>query len=223
MSYLCGLMSHLIEFSRYHFQIVGKTVFKPVCLIGLLCIFLGLIGGTAYGTTTVIPQIPPMPGKYKNFQIADPDPSLPSEFNAFLGEWPEGVWKYSESVDLEIPISRNHRVKLIVLSVSADSAEVIYGISSSPDSAFLGAWTKAKAEITDCKGRKCLLLMPDSGHAIRFWVEGGKTLKGRQLRNFELEVSRGMGKPRNALPAERARCLEMTVLRLLLIQSRFGN
>ncbi|MFZ5449176.1 MAG: hypothetical protein ACOZFS_11130 [Thermodesulfobacteriota bacterium] len=169
-----------------------------------------------------MPQIPPMPKQYKNFQIADPNPSLSSEFNAFLGEWPEGTWKEGESFDLYSPKSGNHRAKLIVLTVSADSAEVIYGRGNSSDSAFQGGWTKATAEIADCEGRKCLLLMPDSGNAIRFWVEQGKKLKGRQLQNLELEVSRGMGEPGNKVTEETGRCLEMTILRLLLIRSKSG-
>lgn len=223
MSYPCSFIGHLIGFTRYHFQNVGKAIFKPVRLMGLLYIFFWLISGTACGKTIIIPQIPPMPEQYKDYQIACPDPSLPPAIKAFLGEWPEGVWKYDSSSNSDQP-KNGIRAKLIVLRVSTNSAEVLYGRSDSPDAALQGGWTKAKVKIvTDHAGRKLLVFIPVSGSAIRFWVKGGTTLEGRQLPNLELEVSRELGASKNAKPDEKSRCLEMTFLRLLLMKIRVGQ
>jgi hypothetical protein len=223
MSYLSYFMGHFIGFNRYHYYIFGKAVFKPFRLMGLLCIFLWLIGGTVYGEIIGMPQIPPLPKQYKGYQIAPPDPSLPSAIKAFLGEWPEGLWEPSDSSNLDQPKS-GIRARLIVLSVSTDSAEVLYGVSRSPDAALPGGWTKTQVKIvTDHAGRKFLILLPIPGNAIRFWVEGARTLKGRQLPDLELKVSKERVASKPAIPDAKSRCLETTFLRLLLMQVRFGH
>jgi hypothetical protein len=185
--------------------------------------FLWLIGSTSYGETIGIPQIPPMPPQYKEYQIASPDPSLPPAIKAFSGEWPEGLWEHSDSSNLDQPKSEI-RSKLIVLSVSTESAEVFYGVSDSPNTGLSGGWTKAQVKIvSDQAGRKYLVFMPMSGNPIRFWVEGARTLKGRQLPDLELKVSKERGASKTAIPDAKARCLEATFLRVLLMQIRFGH
>ncbi len=202
-----------------------KNVFpiKNRVLIALLCIVLGLIANTSYGESVEIPPIPPMPVTYRDYPIVCPASSLPSPIKAFLGEWPEGEWRYSGSANHNHPKNGIRRAKLIVLRVLKDSAWILYGSSASPDATLPGGWTKANAEITtDSAGRKSLVFKPVSGNAIHFWIEGGKTLKGRQLPNLEFEVSKEKGVSKNGTSDEKSRCLEMTFFKLLLLRHRMG-
>jgi hypothetical protein len=132
-----------------------------------------------------IPPIPPMPADYQGFKIIQPDASISPEIKAFLGEWKEGMWR-----DLGLSWRDGRRAKLIVLSVTSTSAEVLYGRSDDPGSAVPGGWQKSTAEIgRDNQGRMSLGLMPPSGYSIKFFIEGNK-LKGYQMKTLAFETTR---------------------------------
>lgn len=160
--------------------------FLGVILAIFALVFCFFISTTVCQAADVIPPIPPMPTAYQGYKISQPDPSVNPEVKAFLGEWKEGMWRVLRHSAW--PESR--RARLIVLSVTSTSAEVLYGRSDDPESSVPGGWQKSAAEIgKDNQGRMSLSLMPPSGYPIKFFIDGNK-LKGYQQRTLEFETTR---------------------------------
>jgi hypothetical protein len=111
-----------------------------------------------------LPAIPPMPEKFKNIQIVKPDPSVPKEIAAFLGEW-EGV------VRGRVPF---RRVKIIVYEVLPQKIKFLYGCSDNVfGSRYPGGWSKYESDLTFENEKYRFSRRLRSGFAAHYYFENG--------------------------------------------------
>jgi hypothetical protein len=125
-----------------------------------------------------LPAIPPIPEKYKNIHMVKPDPSVPKEIAAFLGEW-EGV------VRGKAPF---RRAKIIVYEVSPQKIKFLYGCGDNAMgySQYPGGWSQVESDLIFENEKYRFSRRAASGFAVHYYFEND-SLEGME--------SAGSGKP----------------------------
>jgi hypothetical protein len=162
-----------------------KKIVAAGTIMAILALAYGPVGAAE------LPAVAPMPEQFKEIKVVKPDPSVPKDIAAFLGEW-EGVWKYvgatGDSIFKSLPIGEEtRRSKLLVYEVSSDKIKVLYGWGNSPYTGGKGGWRLFESEIRDENGKKRFSF---TGAArVEFYLENG-ILKGSSDANFAAEMKR---------------------------------
>lgn len=139
-----------------------------------------------------LPQLPAMPEKFKNIQIAGPGPSVPKENQDLLGEW-EGIWRFVGSMGATGASAglrygqEIRRAKLIIYEVSSDKIKFLFGTAESPYFAGKGGWRQIETDIYQEGGKKRFSFV--TAWRIGFYLENG-ILIGSSGGEFDVEMKR---------------------------------
>jgi hypothetical protein len=120
-----------------------------------------------------LPPIKPMPEKFKNINIAKPDPALPKEIAGLLGEW-EGVWKYAGTSPRQTVGEELRRCRIVVYEVSVNKIKFLLGNGDSPRSKIAGGWNNNESDIRDEWGKKIFSRTTAAGYNQQFHLEDGR-------------------------------------------------
>ena len=157
---------------------------KPISAVATMAF---LLLGFSFAVAAELPPVPPLPKKFKSIQIAKPDPSVPKEIAAFLGEW-EGAWKYVGPMGRQLSFGQeSRRAKFIIYEVSSDKIKFLYGIAESPHHPGKEGWRKLETDIREEGGKTRFSFV--GGWRMGFYLEMG-VLIGSSGGEYELEMKR---------------------------------
>jgi hypothetical protein len=115
-------------------------------------------------TAAELPPIPPRPDKFKDIQIVKPDPSVPKEIAAFLGEW-EGVLRGREPF---------RRVRIIIYEVSSQKIKFLSGAGEHAfGSQIPGGWSNNESDLYFEREKYRFSRRGADGFAAHFYFENG--------------------------------------------------
>jgi hypothetical protein len=144
-----------------------------------------------WGMTADLPQVPPMPERFKDIKVAQPDSSVPKENTELLGEW-DGAWKYLGGLSNPFSVGLSYgqeirRAKVIIYEVSSDKIKFLYGWAESPHYTGKGGWRKVETDIREEGGKKRFSFI--SAWRTEFYSENG-ILKGSATGNWDIKMKR---------------------------------
>ncbi|RJR32829.1 MAG: hypothetical protein C4567_17855 [Deltaproteobacteria bacterium] len=135
-----------------------KKILLAVVILAILAV------ASIFSAAVDLPPVPPIPDKFKNIQIAKPDPAVPKEIAAFLGEW-EGV------VMGKTPF---RKVKIIIYEVSTQKIKFLYGCGDNPlGSRFPGGWSDNESELSFSNEKYRFSRRTSSGFSVHYYFENG--------------------------------------------------
>jgi len=135
-----------------------KKTFYAVAIVVILSL-AGVLANAAE-----LPPIPPMPEKFKDIQIVKPDPSVPKEIAAFLGEW-EGILIGT------VPF---RRAKIIVYELYPQKIKFLYGCGDNPfGSQYPGGWSQNESDLYFENEKYRFPRRTARGYATHFYFENG--------------------------------------------------
>ena len=117
-----------------------------------------------------LPPIPPLPDKFKDIQIVKPDPSVPKEIAAFLGEW-EGIVMGRQPF---------RRVKIIIYDVSPQKIKFLYGYGDHVFG-YPGGWANNESDLYFEREKYRFPRRDGEGFAQNFYFENGSLNGMRSL------------------------------------------